>query len=101
MILYNITTKVHAAVDAAWLQWTREEHIAETMATGLFTSYKLLHLLDHDDAEGKTYAVQYTADSAGKYHQYINNHATLLRKKAVEKWGAATISFHSALEVIQ
>ena len=101
MIIYNVTTKVHATIDTAWIQWMREEYIPETMATGLLTSYKLLHLLEHDDTEGKTYAVQYTVDSAALYQQYIDKHATSLRKKAVEKWGAAIISFHSALEVIQ
>ncbi len=101
MILYNITTKVHNTIDAAWLQWQRDEHIPEVMASGFFSDYKLLHLLEHDDEEGKTYAVQYTALSADAYRQYISLCAMQLRKKTLNKWKDAAISFHSALEVIQ
>ena len=100
MIIYNITTKVHAAIDAAWLQWQREENIPEIMGTGFFTSYKLCQLMEQDDSEGKTYAIQYNAINAADYHRYMQIHAPLLRKKAFEKWGDGIISFHSALEVI-
>jgi hypothetical protein len=100
MIVYNITTKVHAAIDAAWLQWQREEHIPEIMSTGLFTGYKLCRLLEQDDSDGKTYAIQYAASTPELYHQYMNIYAPLLRKKAFEKWGDNIISFHSVLEVI-
>ncbi|MEO5593801.1 MAG: DUF4286 family protein [Chitinophagaceae bacterium] len=101
MLVYNITTKVHASVDAAWLQWQHEENIPATMATGFFTAYKLLRLLEQDDAEGNTYAIQYTATTAEQYDQFINIYAPQMRKKATEKWAGAIISFHSVLEVIQ
>ena len=101
MIIYNITTKVHHSIDAAWLQWQREKYIPEIMSTGLFTDYKFFRLLEQDDSEGNTYAVQYNASKAENYQQYIQLYATLIRKKAQEKWGDAIISFHSVLEVIQ
>jgi hypothetical protein len=100
VIVYNITTKVHAAIDAAWLQWQREEHIPETMATGFFTAYRLLRILDQDDSDGNTYAIQYTATTAAQYHQFMHEHAPLMRKIATDKWGNSIISFHSVLEVI-
>ena len=100
MIVYNITTKVHSSIDASWLQWQREEHIPEIMATGLFTDYKCFRLLEQDDSEGNTYAVQYTAAAAENYHAYMQSFAPLLRKKALEKWGDRIISFRSLLEVI-
>jgi len=71
------------------------------MATGLFSAYTFCRLLEQDDNEGNTYAVQYTAARAENYQQYIQLYAPLIRKKAQEKWGDAIISFHSALEVIQ
>ena len=100
MLVYNITTKVHASVDAAWLQWQHEENIPATMATGFFTAYKLLRLLEQDDTEGNTYAIQYTAITEEQYQQYMIIHAPLLQHKALENWGDSTISFHSVLEVI-
>ena len=102
MVLYNITTKVAASIDAAWLQWQQQEHIPETMNTGFFSTARLFRLLEQDDSEGNTYAVQYTAVTAEKYYLYRAGYAALLRQKAFEKWGDATISFSSVLqEVIQ
>jgi len=100
MIVYNVTTKVAAGIDADWLQWLQQEYIPAIMATGHFTSYKLCRLLEQDDNEGHTYAVQYTAPTPVAYKAYNTQHAPALRKQAVDKWGGATISFHSVMEVI-
>ena len=101
MVVYNITTKVHASIDAAWLQWQQQEHIPEIMATGFFTGYKLFRLLEQDDSEGNTYAVQYTAITKKQYHLYNIEQAEWMRQKAFKKWGDKIISFRSVLEVIQ
>ena len=100
MIIYNITTKVHPSVDAAWLQWQREENIPDMMATGYFISYQLCRLLEQDDSDGNTYALQYTA-TAAQHQQFIHLQAAMMQQKAVEKWRDAVISFSSVLEVIQ
>jgi hypothetical protein len=101
MIIYNITAKVHHSIDGDWLRWQQEEQIPQVMKTGFFNSYKLLRLLEQDDREGKTYAVQYFAETHEQYAQYIHQQATAMRQQSVNKWGTHVISFHSALEVIQ
>ena len=100
MIVYNITTKVHKVIDADWLQWQKREHIPEIMATGFFASFSIFRLLEQDDSEGNTYAIQFNASSTDNYRQYTEQHAPLLRKKALDKWGNQVISFRSVLEVI-
>ena len=100
MIIYNITTKVHPAVDAAWLQWQRLENIPDMMATGFFISYQLCRLLEQDDSDGNTYALQYTT-TAAQHQQYMHLQAAMMQQKAVEKWRDAVISFSSVLQVIQ
>ena len=100
MVVYNITTKVHASVDTAWLRWQQQEQIPVTMATGLFITYKIFRLLEQDDSDGNTYAIQYTALTEEQYGQYLIIHAPLQQQAALEKWGDSTISFHSVLEVI-
>ncbi len=100
MIVYNITTKITPAIEVAWLQWQQQEHIPEVLQTTLFTGYKILRLLEHDDAEGNTYIIQFTAASTENYHRYLNEFAESLRKKAFDKWGNQFISFRSILEVI-
>jgi hypothetical protein len=101
MIIYNITTKVHASIDGAWAQWQQKENIPEIMATGFFLSHKFFRLLEQDDSDGNTYAIQYTAINKEQYQLYLIEYDQLLRQKAHKKWGDKTISFHSVLEVIQ
>jgi hypothetical protein len=101
MVVYNITTKVHASVDQDWLRWQQEVHIPAIMKTGLFKEFRFLRLLEQDDTEGHTYATQFTAASAAEYQQYIRDHAGKLRQEAIEKWGDRIISFRSLLELIQ
>jgi len=101
MIVYNITTKVHASIDAAWLHWQQHIQIPSIMDSGFFSSHKLFRLLEQDDSDGNTYAVQYTAATEEHYQLYLMEHAQSMREKAFEKWGDKTISFHSVLEVIQ
>jgi len=100
MVVYNITTKVHTSIDIAWLRWQQQEQIPAIMATGFFAAYKIFRLLEQDDSNGNTYAIQYTAITEEQYQQYMIIHAPLLQQKALEKWGDSTISFHSVLEVI-
>jgi hypothetical protein len=101
MIVYNITTKVQTAIDAAWLQWQQQEHIPEVMATGFFTAHRLFRLLEQDDSDGNTYAVQYFAIDEDHYDAYLAKDQELLKEKTVKKWGDKVMSFRSVLEVIQ
>ncbi|MGC4101287.1 DUF4286 family protein [Ferruginibacter sp.] len=100
MIVYNVTTKVTEAIHNEWLQWMQQEHIPEIIATGCFTHATLLRLLEVDDTDGPTYAVQFFAESKSLYNHYIEKFATALRQKVFDKWGNQFISFRSLMQVI-
>ncbi|MBS1511116.1 MAG: DUF4286 family protein [Bacteroidetes bacterium] len=100
MIIYNVTTKVTPAIQAAWLQWMKEEHIPEIIATGCFTAATIAQLLEVDDSDGSTYTVQYMAESKALYNVYIEMFATAMRNKVFEKWGDQFIAFRSLMQVI-
>ena len=100
MIIYNVTTKVAAGVAAQWLRWMQQLHIPVVMATGCFTGFKIAHLLDVDDSEGPTYAVQYEAACMADYERYIGFFADALRRSAYARWGNSFISFRSVMEVV-
>ena len=100
MLIYNVTIKVDESIADAWLQWLQQEHIPEVMATRCFSSFKLVRLLEIDDSEGPTYAIQYHADSKADYNRYIEMHASLLRQKSIDKWGNAFIAFRSLMQVM-
>lgn len=100
MIIYNVTIKVQQSIKDAWLQWLQEEHIPDIIQTGCFTHATILRLLEVDDSEGPTYAVQYFAESKGLYNNYIEKHAPIMRQKGFDKWGSAFIAFRSVMQVV-
>lgn len=101
MIVYNVTTKVDHSIAAAWLQWMKEEHIPEVIATGCFSHSRILRLLEVDETDGLTFAIQYEAESKSLYNRYIDKYAGELRKKAIEKWGGLIIAFRSVMQVAE
>lgn len=101
MLIYNVTIKADDSIADEWLQWLLNEHIPDVMNTNCFAGYKVVRLLEIDDSEGPTYAVQYNADSKADYNRYIELHAPLLRQKSIDKWGNAFIAFRSLMEVVE
>ena len=100
MFIYNVTIKVKNDIKEAWLDWLKDEHIPELIATGCFHKATLLQLLEVDDSEGPTFAVQYHAESKSAYNQYMEKHAATLRQKSYEKWGDQFIAFRSIMQVV-
>ena len=100
MIVYNVTTKVDTAVAEDWLQWLKEEHIPEIINSGCFTHANILELLETDNTDGPTYAVQYFAESKALYNLYIEKFAPVMRQKSFDKWGNKTIAFRSLMKVV-
>ena len=101
MYIYNVTTKVHQSIAHDWLCWIQEEHIPDLIATGCFSSAGILQLLETDDTEGPTFAVQYRAESKSQYNLYVEKYAAIMRQKSFDKWGDKVIGFRSLMQVIQ
>lgn len=98
--IYNVTVKIDHSIQEAWLQWLKQEHIPDVVNTGCFTHAVIMRLLEVDESDGPTYAIQYFALSKGLYNNYIENHAEELRKKSLDKWGNQFIAFRSVLQVV-
>lgn len=99
-IIYNVTTKVDANIAGEWLRWMQEQHIPGILQTGCFISNKIVRLLELDDSEGPTYAIQYGALDLVEYTRYLTEHAAYFRQELINKWGDQCISFRSLMEVI-
>jgi Domain of unknown function (DUF4286) len=100
MIIYNVTIKVADTIATAWLEWMQQKHIPDVIATGCFTHATVLRLLDVDDTEGPTYAIQYFAESRALYNLYIEKYAPTMREKGYAKWGDGFIAFRSVMQVV-
>lgn len=100
MFVYNVTSKIEIKVANDWLHWMKEEHIPDVLQTGCFTHATILQLLEIDDREGPTYAVQYHAVSKAQYNLYIEKFASAMRKKANDKWGNQVVSFRTLMQIV-
>jgi len=100
MFIYNVTTKVDPSIHEIWVQWMKKTHIPEIMLSGCFTEFQFVQLLEQDDSDGPTYAVQYRAESKAAYNLYLEKYATKLRNDVFAVWGNKVISFRSLMQVV-
>jgi hypothetical protein len=100
MIIYNVTTKVHNSIADEWLQWVKDVHVKDILNTGCFTDFKIVKLLETDETEGPTYAVQFYAESKALYNRYIEKFSTQMRNAAFSKWGDKFLSFRSVMQIV-
>jgi len=101
MIVYNITVKVDNARADEWLTWMRREHIPEMVATGMFVGYRLMRIMDDDEADGLTYAIQYTTAGKKQFDEYLRTYAVGLRDKHREKFGDSFIAIRTLMQVVE
>jgi len=100
MFIYNVTIKIEPSINEAWVQWMQTTHIPDVMATNCFTHHQFVKLLEVDETDGITYAVQYYAESKAKYNKYIEQFATQLREASFKVWGNKFIAFRSIMQVV-
>jgi len=100
MLIYNITTQVGWHVHEAWKKWMLEDCIPEMMSTGYFSHFQMVRLLESDDADGPTYAVQMYVNSTSSIEEYKSKHVDGMRSRERSLWGESAFSFSSLMEVI-
>jgi Domain of unknown function (DUF4286) len=100
MFIYNVTIKIVPEIQDAWLEWLQHTHVPEVLETGCFSKATIVRLLEVDDSDGPTYAIQYFAESKALYNRYIDKFANSLRDKSFEKWGNRFMAFRSLMQVI-
>lgn len=100
MYIYNVTTKVAHEIHTDWFHWMKQEHIPAVMQTGCFTNFQFVRILETDEEDGITYAVQYQAAAKADYNRYIELHAPALRNESIQKWGNQMIAFRTLMKVV-
>lgn len=100
MIIYNVTVSVLESISDEWLDWMKNVHIPEVMATGLFTSNKILKLLLPETDEGVTYAIQYSMKSMDEYDKYQKEYAPAMQKLHTDRYEGRVHAFRTVLETL-
>jgi phosphoribosylamine-glycine ligase len=80
--------------------WMQHKHIPEMLATGKFSSARMVRVLIEEEMGGTTYSVQYTTDSKATLEKYYQDDAPKLRDEALQLFGDKMLSFRTELELI-
>ncbi|WP_405610353.1 DUF4286 family protein [Polaribacter sp. Asnod1-A03] len=100
MYIYNVTINIEDSLHKEWLTWM-ETQILNVLNTGKFTSAKLTEVLVNEEMGGKTYSVQYTANTREDLEEYYKEHAETLQLKSLKKFGDKMLSFRTELKLIK
>lgn len=100
MIIYNITTKIAWHIHDEWKEWLFNAQLPEIMSTGLFEHYQFVRLLEVDDEDGPTYALQLYSASVENIDAYREKHLDEIERQEHTIWGNDIISFRSLMKVI-
>ncbi len=101
MIIYNVPINVEKEITEEWLNWMKEIHLPEVMATGKFISFEMYKIQNHNPEDtGDNYSVQYKANSMADYEDYVAYYGPALKQKTIEKYGDQIIAFRTILEKI-
>lgn len=99
MIIYNVTVNIDHSVHDEWLQWMKEKHIPDVLATGCFLENKICKI--HAESEGGiSYSIQYLCKDMPTYELYRDKFAPALQKDHSEKYAGKFAAFRTILEVI-
>jgi hypothetical protein len=101
MIIYNVTINIEDDVHDQWLNWMKQEHLPQVMATQMFLEYKMLRLISRqEDETGKTYAIQYLCESMEKYEAYQSKFAPALQAETKKLFDGKFVAFRTILELV-
>ena len=100
MYIYNVTINIDSVVHDEWLTWM-ETHILEVLNTGKFISAKFTQVMVEEEMGGKTYSVQYTANTQADLQKYYKEDADDLRIKSLQKFGDKMLAFRTELKLVK
>jgi len=100
MIVYNVTIKVDHDIHDEWLLWMKHEHIPAVLATGYFQDNRMMRLLETDEHDGVTYAIQYRAVSMEDYLIYQEQKAPALQQEHTERYRNKFVAFRTVMREV-
>lgn len=99
-VVFNITVKIEKSIVQLWLQWMTDEIAPAIIGTNCFTGFTILNLLELEDGESSTYAVQFFSETLEEYQRYMQRFSNDFTEKSFLKWGEKTVSFSTVMQVV-
>ena len=100
MVILNITIKVDWSIAKNWLLWQKDIHLLEILGTGCYSHHQLVKLINIDEADGPTYALQLYANGMEKIEYYQQQYDQQFQQVIIEKWGDKYLEFRTLMEVV-
>lgn len=100
MLIYNVTINVDESVHQSWLEWMRDKHIPDMLATKKFTQAKMCRVLVEEELGGTTYSVQYTTQDTATLQAYYLEDADRMREEGMRLFPNKFMAFRTELEII-
>ena len=71
-----------------------------SMSTGLFFSYRLSRLLDHEHADSEIYTIQYLVRDRASWLRYSEEFQPALQKAHRDRYAGRFAAFRTLMEVV-
>lgn len=78
----------------------REEYLPELLATTLIARYQMVRLMEVNEEDGPTYAVQLYFNSIENFDIYRQKYLRVFQQKERDAWGDYATSFASLMRII-
>ncbi len=100
MILYNLTIKIDNSIKAEWLQWMQGEFIPLIERSTQLSEPKLCKLLDLDEKDGITYALQLFCQNKKQLEDFRTEKEQSLQIKLLQQFPNKLVFFPTAMEIL-
>ena len=100
MYIYNVTINVEDDIHDAWLDWMRNQHIPDMLATGKFLEAKMSRVMVQEETGGTTYSIQYGLSDSSTLEAYYREDAARLRQDGMDRFAGKFVAFRTELEVM-
>ena len=100
MLIYNVTINIDESVHQPWLEWMRDKHIPDMLATKKFTHAKMCRVLVEEELGGTTYSIQYTTQDNATLQAYYEEDAERMREEGMHLFPNKFVAFRTELEII-
>lgn len=100
MYVYNVTIKVDWSIHERWLAWMLQTEIPGMINDAYFTSYQFMKLMEIDESDGPTYAIQYRASSLEKYNSYVSDQLAADSANTYALWGQRCVFFTTLMALV-
>ncbi|MFN0015150.1 MAG: DUF4286 family protein [Saprospiraceae bacterium] len=101
MILYNVTVTIDLDVHEDWVDWMRQTHIPEVLATGMLQSCRMSRMLGHEHQDSEIYAMQYLVEDMARLRRYMDEFAPELQRRHQQRYDGKYAAFRTVMEVVE